>query len=194
MDTISKVIKQPHNQMISKVIPEILFVSCAMYIQVSGMKVLVGFSDDEGPALLSFINRGFRIRLYNVAEQVRSVLSHYYGFAPEDAKNITSYYDKDQGAGNFAEELFSDLLAVCPVRLFAELLHAWGNRVHTYVLHRTHFAASESGVLRGQSVRLLFGYPILQQAEESERALSTRVISHWAHFLKLGASCERCTL
>ncbi|XP_077553482.1 acetylcholinesterase-like [Haemaphysalis longicornis] len=154
------------------------------------LNVLVGFSDDEGSELLTFINSSFRFGPQNMSEQVRSVLSNYYGFSPEDAKNITSLYDKGQRDGNFAEELFSDLLVVCPVRLFAEQLHAWGHRVHTYVLHRTRSEDSESGVPRGQSVRLLFGYPVLQQAEESETALSTRVISHWAHFFKTGQCKE----
>lgn len=77
----------------------------------------------------------------------------------------------------------SDLLAVCPVRFYAEYLRKSGNTVLGYVLHRQ----SADELPRDYAARLLFGSPLVLGASSSEeKVLSREVIMLWATFLKTG--------
>ncbi|XP_065281209.1 cholinesterase-like isoform X2 [Dermacentor albipictus] len=96
-------------------------------------------------------------------------------------------WKKLRGAGQrkWTQELLSDIAVVCPVRLFAEQLHSLGNRVHTYVFHRSD-PTSDEGVGRDDVVRFLFGSAIARDLTIEERVFSRRVMARMVQFFKTG--------
>ncbi|XP_065296344.1 cholinesterase-like isoform X2 [Dermacentor albipictus] len=151
--------------------------------------VLLGFSDREGPDLVRFFQRFFRLGTErDLREVARSILG-VLRFTSAEATAILEHYPEAQGAANssWLEQLLSDLLAVCPVRFYAERLRASGNNVHGYVLHCKNVNGQCVKPLRDYAVRLLFGSPlVLGTSSFEEQALSRRVILRWAHFFKTG--------
>ncbi|KAK8785423.1 hypothetical protein V5799_008212, partial [Amblyomma americanum] len=87
---------------------------------------------------------------------------------------------------DLAEHLLSDLLSVCPTRLFAEQLRAWGNTVHGYVLHQADAGRHGGRTPWNYAVQLLFGSSLVHASPPAEQELSRHVIARWAHFFKTG--------
>ncbi|KAL3220989.1 hypothetical protein MRX96_050295 [Rhipicephalus microplus] len=145
--------------------------------------VLLGFSEHEGSDLMDFFQRFFRLdNETNTGEAVRTILA-LLNFSSAEATDIMDPYFKDAANASWAEQLLSDLLAVCPVRFYAEYLRKSGNTVLGYVLHRQ----SADELPRDYAARLLFGSPLVLGASSSEeKVLSREVIMLWATFLKTG--------
>ncbi|KAH7964452.1 hypothetical protein HPB51_027309 [Rhipicephalus microplus] len=145
--------------------------------------VLLGFSEHEGSDLMDFFQRFFRLdNETNTGEAVRTILA-LLSFSSAEATDIMDQYFKDAVTASWAEQLLSDLLAVCPVRFYAEYLRKSGNCVLGYVLHRQ----SADELPRDYAARLLFGSPLVLGASSSEeKVLSREVIMLWATFLKTG--------
>ncbi|XP_065295085.1 cholinesterase-like isoform X2 [Dermacentor albipictus] len=151
--------------------------------------VLLGFSEYEGPDLMHFFQRFFHLGGEpSLHEHVRSILM-LLRFSSAEATAILDQYFEAQGAKNtsWLEQLLSDLLAVCPVRFYAERLRASGNNVHGYVLHCKNVNGQCIKPPRDYAARLLFGSPlVLDPSSFEEQALSRIVIARWAHFFKTG--------
>ncbi|KAL3251622.1 hypothetical protein MRX96_055058 [Rhipicephalus microplus] len=145
--------------------------------------VLLGFSEHEGSDLMDFFQRFFRLdNETNTGEAVCTILA-LLNFSSAEATDIMDQYFKDAANASWAEQLLSDLLAVCPVRFYAEYLRKSGNTVLGYVLHRQ----SADELPRDYAARLLFGSPLVLGASSSEeKVLSREVIMLWATFLKTG--------
>lgn len=153
-------------------------------LQVSGMSVLMGFSDNEAPALMENFADYLNVHLQETKTSAISLLS-WLGFPLKDATEVTKNYAEGAGQRKWAQELLSDIAVVCPVRLFAEQLHALGNRVHTYVFHRSD-PTSDAGVGREDLIRFLFGAAIRRGFPTEEQALSRHVMTRMAQFFKTG--------
>ncbi|XP_075534968.1 cholinesterase-like [Dermacentor variabilis] len=153
-------------------------------LRVSGMSVLMGFSDNEAPALMENFADYLNVYLQETNTSAMSLLS-WLGFPQKDATEVTENYAEGAGQRKWTQELLSDIAVVCPVRLFAEQLHALGNRVHTYVFHRSD-STSEEGVGRDDVVRFLFGSATARDLTIEERVLSRRVMARMVQFFKTG--------
>ncbi|KAH7961848.1 hypothetical protein HPB52_012653 [Rhipicephalus sanguineus] len=152
----------------------------------SGLSVLIGFSDDEAPAISENFASYLNFNLQDSERSASSVLT-LLGIPQEEAAEVALNYSKTQSPGHekWAQELLSDIVVVCPVRLFAEQLHALGNRVHTYVFHGSDVTSVRS-VGREDIARIFFGYAISQGLAIEEQVLSRRVIKRIGHFFKTG--------
>ncbi|KAH7961534.1 hypothetical protein HPB52_009908 [Rhipicephalus sanguineus] len=154
----------------------------------SNVTVLLGFSDHEGPDLMDFFQRFFQLgEETNTREAVRTILE-LLSFSSADATAILNHYLEDAANASWADQLLSDLLAVCPVRFYAEYLRKSGNTVRGYVLHRQGADGQQLSKLpRDYAARLLLGSPlVLGTSSPEEKALSRGVIAQWASFLKTG--------
>ncbi|XP_037561212.2 cholinesterase [Dermacentor silvarum] len=149
--------------------------------------VLLGFSEYEGPDLMHFFQRFFRLgEERDLREVVRSILA-VLRFSSAETTAILEHYPEGDANTSWVEQLLSDLLAVCPVRFYAERLRASGNTVHGYVLHCKNVSGPCIQPPRDYATRLLFGSPlVLDTSSPEEQALSQRVIGRWAHFFKTG--------
>ncbi|XP_077513057.1 acetylcholinesterase-like [Amblyomma americanum] len=163
---------------------EMLKVVVALSTTVSGLTVLMGFSDDEGPALLESFGNYFGLRDRGLRKAVSSLLA-LLGLPKDDADEIFRNYPEGVPEGRWAKDLVSDLLVICPVRFFAERLHGLGNRVHGYILHRAN-PKKDSGASRGYAIRLLFGVANAHSDAPEEQTLGHRMIAVMSHFFKTG--------
>ncbi|KAL1480722.1 hypothetical protein MTO96_050793 [Rhipicephalus appendiculatus] len=138
------------------------------------------------PAISENFASYLNLDLQDSERSASSVLT-LLGIPPEEAAEVALNYSKTQSPGHekWSQELLSDIAVVCPVRLFAEQLHALGNRVHTYVFHGSN-ATSGSGVGREDIVRILFGYSISRDLSIEEQVLSRSVIKRIGHFFRTG--------
>ncbi|KAH6940231.1 hypothetical protein HPB50_026353 [Hyalomma asiaticum] len=152
----------------------------------TGMSVLIGFSENEAPALSENFANYLNLNLQDNEKSATSLLT-LLGIPQEEAAGVALNYSKTKGSGRrqWVQELLSDIAVVCPVRMFAEQLHALGNHVHTFVFHSSD-AVGPPGVGRADIIRILFGYVISRDLTIEEQVFSRRVIERMAHFFKTG--------
>ncbi|XP_049518840.1 acetylcholinesterase-like [Dermacentor silvarum] len=113
--------------------------------------------------------------------------SRYFASRPPKLRLSLNNTPRAPTNNSWVDQLLSDLLVVCPVRFYAELLRASGNTVHGYVLHCKNVSGQCIKPPRDYAARLLFGSPLmLGTSSLEEQALSREVIARWAHFFKTG--------
>ncbi|XP_077499267.1 acetylcholinesterase-like isoform X3 [Amblyomma americanum] len=106
----------------------------------------------------------------------------------QNASNIA--LEAAVGDGSFKEAV-GDILEVCPMSELAEQLHAWKNRVYTYVLaYRPSYSSwpDAAEAVHFEDVELVFGVPLRPEVPSSDldKQWARAMIRVWATFARTG--------
>ncbi|XP_054930117.1 cholinesterase-like [Dermacentor andersoni] len=158
--------------------------------RITGVEILLGHMDDEGP-LATLFARLVVVQQERLSETRRAAITilQAMNISGDTLKAVVHKYAKVNHLEMTAlTKLLADLLVICPVRDMGRLLASAGsNRVFRYLVS-TNTEANAVATKAGDMLRLVFGAHFLRPVEMATwRHASEAIIGFWTHFARTGS-------